>query len=552
MKRNLDKMISKSFIIYLSAFTILVVTLQLILARFNDVERYHDDVPNMLESMIRNGDVHKYIDNFKMKEMSLIYENRRLESNMVNASLTEVRPCNELIYTLTPSELRQIMTDYIDILLTSSFPFRDALDKWIERKYVYGIKAYKLCASCDEFRSEYGGSGETSSNAFDTYCGDGKYAADVNVSGLLTIPIDEDGEFLENDASPLALWSRWVDYNPLACPSEQFHNDTYWGNNIDDFEERGYVPSNFFTAGIGIVTLLPDYVGFGESLLLDPIPATKRGYQTSAVPLVLKAKDFLVNEFTEGKISLSDKVVISGYSEGGMASVVIGNALHDVGFNVRTQTGGGTFDFTSVNSLFNVFLKSRLGQRIAFVGWAASLSSVNPDLPNTNQGQDFLSSEWRDTVLDWFRFKGDIVETDDIRIILENMTQAEYTALYNQNVRDMVTKAQEAEDVQDVCEVAIEGETDLFCDALKLNEVKKEVAEAKHVTNLCWAADDQMFPKEANIPSLWNRLRNPNLRTVIIPEGINDSGESGYEYSHTVAGGYCHVLFALRFHAGLY
>lgn len=524
----------------------------------NDIGQYDDDFPKMLESLIHSGEIAEHIHYSKIQDMVLNNERRtsyyhyqhqhqfRHLQEQNTSGLPVLRPCNELIYTLSPTELKRIMFDYSDMLLPANATFKNVFEAWVDRTYIYGIKAYKLCASCTEFRETYTEMSDGRRTPFESYCGEGKHGADTDMSGLLTVPINDEGEFVEME-SDLAIWSRWVEYHGSECPSEQFHNDTYWGNDIEALDQYGYSPISFLTTGLGIVTLIPDYFGFGESRFLDPTPSNKRGYQVSSVPLVLKARDTFLQEISGGRTSLCDKVISSGYSEGGMASIVTGDALHDLGFQVTTQSGGGSYDFTSVNSIFKVLLNPFYStHRSLYVGWAASLSSTNPDLPNSNKNQDFLSEEWRDTVVGWFRTSEDNFEEPEIDAILNSLSSENYTKLYNPNVLDMVNEAFNTTGVEDICTLATENKTDLFCEALKLNEIKNDVAQAEHKTLLCWSFNDNIFPKEAHLPPFWTRFSNRHIRTTIIPD-IAEPGQTGFSSGHTVAGGYCTLLFYLRF-----
>jgi len=321
-------------------------------------EEFDDVVPKMIRDSILSGEIKKYL---KQENINKIFEEGGRRKLMRQNETVEfkLRPCDEEIYTFTSDEVREIMKDYLGMAIGSEgIPFQRTVEKWIERRWKYGLKAYKICASCADFRETYSGEGE-GSNAFDEYCAEDIYGADETHSGLLHIPVDDDGEFLEI-SSKLAIWNRWVEFHATECPSEQFHNGTDWGSNFEEFDRWGYTPSGFLTAPLGVVSLLPDYLGFCESYKMDGAPANKKGYQTGIVPLVLKARDFFVEEQSEGKTTLNNEVVSSGFSEGGMTALVVGWALDTLGFDVRTQAGGSAIDHKSKDGLFNYYGKSIL------------------------------------------------------------------------------------------------------------------------------------------------------------------------------------------------
>ena len=182
------------------------------------------------------------------------------------------------------------------------------------------------------------------------------------------------------------------------------------------------------------------------------------------------------------------------------------------------------------------------------LGWAVTYSSTNPDLPNTGEGQDFLSDEYRDTILGWYRGTEDDLSEDEIEAALMELPVDGFEDLINPDIHEMIMSAHENDNVKDVCELAEEGKTDKFCEAVALNDIKKDLAEVDHVTRLCWASSDEEFLFRANVPPWYVRIMNFNLRTIIIPGIFLDPGESGVALDHQTAGGYCLVLDALFFH----
>ena len=316
---------------------------------------FDHDFPRMLESMILNGEIQNHIE---PKVIEKMIDPMRGQKQWINSSsLTDLfnftnlnfsdanetmvmRPCDEFIFAFTPEEMRALMRGYFSLILGDGSPLTLLFNSYIDLRYKFGFAAYKICASCAELRPKYGGMG-----TFDSYCGEGKHGADVNVSGLLYIPVDENKDFQDCDSN-LAVWHRYLEWRPEDCPSEQFIDSTKWGNEIEDFEAVGFTYAGFLTAGIGIVTLLPDYLGYGESYHVMKGPGVNSIYQIGSVPLILKARDTFVEQITGGKTKLTNYIITSGYSEGAQSAVATGVALDDlgIGLRVRTQAGGGAFD----------------------------------------------------------------------------------------------------------------------------------------------------------------------------------------------------------------
>ena len=128
-------------------------------------------------------------------------------------------------------------------------------------------------------------------------------------------------------------------------------------------------------AASGNVALAPDSLGYGASYdyfkryvshatdipvaaavtVLISLPRSpfftsylvKKAYQTSAIPLWLKAQQLIVDE-TGCETELANTVVVSGYSEGGYGSVAIAQALDCLGVEIiKLQAGGGPYKLAS-------------------------------------------------------------------------------------------------------------------------------------------------------------------------------------------------------------
>ena len=181
-------------------------------------------------------------------------------------------------------------------------------------------------------------------------------------------------------------------------------------------------------------------------------------------------------------------------------------------------------------------------------GWAGTYSSTNPDLPNTGMGQDFLSDEYRDTVVGWYRGTENNFNEHEIEDALKELPVDGFEDIINPDIHEMIMAAYENDNVEDVCELSEVGKTDKFCEALALNDIKRDLAEVKHVTRLCWASSDELFLFRYNVPPCFTRLMNRNLRTILIPGIFLDPGQSGVSLDHQTVGGYCLVLDALSFH----
>ncbi len=110
---------------------------------------------------------------------------------------------------------------------------------------------------------------------------------------------------------------------------------------------QGLSGFEFFGAG-GFITIIPDYIGFGSSKeILHPYYNSK--YTASAIVDMIKAaKEFLTKE----KIIFSDKLFLTGYSEGGYATLAAQKSIENVPIEGLTLTavaaGAGGYNINGV------------------------------------------------------------------------------------------------------------------------------------------------------------------------------------------------------------
>ena len=191
------------------------------------------------------------------------------------------------------------------------------------------------------------------------------------------------------------------------------------------------------------------------------------------------------------------------------------------------------------------------GELIRFIdvilGWASSYSLGNPSLPNTNQNQNFLSDKWRQTVLDWFDGTKDNLDEKELNKVIP---RDQFSEMINPDIYDMIMTAYATEGIENTCDLAKEGATDKFCEAIAKNDLKEQVARTKHLTNLCWTPADEIFRYDGHVPSMWKRVMNPKLKLWTVPGLTEGNGLEGLEIkanNHGNAGGVCTLLFGFLF-----
>ncbi|EJK50534.1 hypothetical protein THAOC_30463 [Thalassiosira oceanica] len=133
--------------------------------------------------------------------------------------------------------------------------YDNSLKPTVDEMVRYGVEIRKVCASCDEEHALLNPATDQNSLG---YC-DG-YAKDATVSGLLILPLDDDGAMPRNQLTA-SVWSRTTTSETCGSglPSEF---------SVDKLNPTG-VSVNALVAMIvgasGSVSIAPDGVGFGES-----------------------------------------------------------------------------------------------------------------------------------------------------------------------------------------------------------------------------------------------------------------------------------------------
>ena len=77
----------------------------------------------------------------------------------------------------------------------------------------------------------------------------------------------------------------------------------------------------------------------------------QKAYATSTIPLYLQSQS-LISKLTNCKMTLSNAVTVSGYSEGGYASIALSETLQNLGMDlIIAQAGGGPYMLSSATLL---------------------------------------------------------------------------------------------------------------------------------------------------------------------------------------------------------
>lgn len=109
--------------------------------------------------------------------------------------------------------------------------------------------------------------------------------------------------------------------------------------NSDDAPSKSKLGNNDLTfaaimASTGIITIVPDYLGYGSSSLALHPKEHKNSLATSSYDM-LKASKFYIEE---NHIATNDKLFIAGYSDGGFATIALQQMIEEIGDFSLTKT----------------------------------------------------------------------------------------------------------------------------------------------------------------------------------------------------------------------
>lgn len=149
----------------------------------------------------------------------------------------------------------------------------------------------------------------------------------INASGLLYLPNGMQG------AAPLVSVQHGTTFLKTDAPSVS-----------------GEITGVELFAAAGYVALMPDFIGYGESADIFHPYYDKEHSALAVIDMIKAAKEYLEQE----KIAFSDKLFLTGYSEGGYVTLAAANVIEtgdDTGLNVTAvAAGAGGYDLTGMLS----------------------------------------------------------------------------------------------------------------------------------------------------------------------------------------------------------
>ena len=291
------------------------------------------------------------------------HHHRHLQSATTGSSLA----CDDILFSWTVAETQTNIGMFVNAILPANQSITSSIETMIVSQVRFGIRAQKICAACTDYASDLSAT---------SYCASNAYGASTAQSGLLFLP---------------TVYNRTSNRMELATGTRLpniYNRGTR--TNTEPSMEGANSSELFFSLMIaatqGTVAILPDFMGYGESMGISyRAYIIQQAYRTATIPLVWRTRD-LIEQETSCTTTLSDAMVVSGYSEGGYAAVAVASALHDLGKTiVQVHAGGGPYALSSVQ-LLAVFREIQNGefpnQQDYFVAlMGSSFSSTYTDLP---------------------------------------------------------------------------------------------------------------------------------------------------------------------------
>ena len=300
------------------------------------------------------------------------------ETLQVERKLQPYQPCGTILDEITLSEMPQALHAF-------GYGTLDLFASGLK----YGIQVRKVCSSCNSVVSSSDESLRHNTTALNEICGEKVYGHNDNHSGLVLFPIVKDGNELIVKPGTLA---GHVHSRPATRLDSFVAPSTSWPQALD------ILGSLIARAGSGAVSIVPDFIGYGESASLHRAYLIKKGYLSSTIPLWIEVRSILAEE-TRGLSSLANAATFTGYSEGGYASVSLADGfVSALGTDVlRVMAGGGPYRTSSALWLRNSIKNSESIQpNYEFIGTLSggSYSSTYPEVANYGTGQNVLSSSF--------------------------------------------------------------------------------------------------------------------------------------------------------------
>lgn len=407
---------------------------------------------------------------------------------------TRENMCGEVLVSWNAEEARNVITEvYADTYGENSQEFL-LYELFADQSFKYGVQVRKVCGKCGEF--------SVSSSSYDEYCGQNVYGAGATQSGLLMLPMSSDGMEIAGGTFPGFVYNH--DATVDRAPSNEWSGV---GGSMASGVMFGVLP-----AAAGSVAIIPDYLGYGESnAAISKAFFVKKSYQTSIVPLWLKAASILEEE--TNCTALADAAMISGFSEGGYASIPVADALSNLGIDIiRVQAGavparlGSIHLPETVRSIDDTTFP--LNERSILALFGSAYSATYTGMANFEEGPYLLETSIRDEIVNL------VTEGASASSLEAAVPADDPLSIWNS---DVVTWSRVAYLLNDTDPCGQRNFTTVefrpFCDALVENDLTDLLeSSSSYPITLCHGRDDNVV----SVKNLPNATANNNLLISLV------------------------------------
>ncbi|KAL3934265.1 MAG: hypothetical protein SGBAC_009978 [Bacillariaceae sp.] len=408
------------------------------------------------------------------------------------------------------------------------------------------VQARKICGSCrnknDNVDNVDNVDSSTGTAREHEYCVESAYGYNATVSGLLLLPIDEDGELVEGP-----MTGHIAAHQSLTETFSQIPSGTSVVNEGSPLFNNHWL--SIVAASSGKIAIAPDYLGYGESANFFKSFLIRPAYAMATLPLWQSTVKMIAEE-SNCRSYLKPFAYVTGYGEGAYAALSIADALYSTlqVQIVKTNVGGGPYRMGSLaiprllDSINEKQMSSDHYHLLALL--ASAYSSTNTWQANYGQDQDLLDPTYRDRIVALVH-EGGTPES-----ILESLPP-KVTDMINPGffhwIKSMVVQgdyrgclAAIADDDGSSTVIPTTLNVTSLCLALLENDLTNLLQDAEYDIDLCHSPNDEVFHIDNLPPQL--RLNADDTATTTIIRNNPRLSRQLASGSHDSAYSFCSQL----------
>jgi hypothetical protein len=481
-----------------------------------------------------------------MRALRLLVQQRGEPSN-------ETRPpCNqEMSESFTRDQILQVHQFYLNVLLQGNADFIQTEMSTLGATQKFGAKIYKLCSSCRDLEERLK---VAPSSLYPPACNASVYGYDAQHSMVVMVPTDDETGRIVSGHRHRGLLRMHANFGAYEVPTLLWPADGVqgWLNTVlrDPTNEtlvRDFAASvatfivAMSAASAGMVSIMPDYLGYGESMRTHNRTVGHIPHYQQAAAVSWRWTQLWLQNVTKGCTVLEDVATVNGFSEGGFGSVASASMFDEMGVRVLKLFVNAPFLDMESQTVFMVkyfeeglvdIAKNSFGFRAGLPFGLFAMSADTPGLANTGTGQKALNSDWMvpgnfsRNVIDWMQSPNPLSSRE-----LYEIAPSDALSLMNPDFLGLIRQSSAA-NLTSPCRSAFvrAGITDKLCEAVLASQVRTLLENAAYPLGLCYSADDSFVDPKQFTRDLF---ANPYVTKMGGPLGSEVTGD------HVAAGFSC-------------